>query len=44
MTSGEWRAERGAVRQRDERFEPVADDVGVRQFVFVRQNFPGRIE
>ena len=32
------------VRESDQRLEPVADGVGVRQFAFVRQDFPGGIK
>ena len=34
----------GVGSQRDQGFQPFADDVGVREFAFVRQDFPGGIE
>ena len=34
----------GLARQGDEGLQPIADDIGVRQFAFVGKNFPGRVK
>ncbi len=39
-----WRVAVRDARQRDQRFQPFADDIGVRQLRFVRQTLPGGIE